>query len=88
MARSCSRAAASCSWWSTSIPASPAAASASKRSRLTEEFRPHVLAILRENAGRLDADDLMLELEIRLEDVNAAMDALADGRALRQIIVF
>jgi hypothetical protein len=35
----------------------------------SEEFRPHVLAILRENDGRLDADDLMLELEIRLEDV-------------------
>jgi len=34
-----------------------------------EEFRPHVLAILRENDGRLDADDLMLELEIRLESV-------------------
>ena len=28
-----------------------------------------MLAILRENDGRLDADDLMLELEIRLEDV-------------------
>jgi hypothetical protein len=35
----------------------------------TEEFRPHVLAILRESGGRLDAEDLMLELEIRLEDV-------------------
>jgi hypothetical protein len=35
----------------------------------SEEFRPHVLAILRENDGRLDADDLMLELEIRLEGV-------------------
>jgi hypothetical protein len=35
----------------------------------TEEFRPHVLAILRENDGRLDADDLMLELEVRLDDV-------------------
>lgn len=35
----------------------------------TEEFRPHVLAILRESGGRLDADDLMLELEIRLDDV-------------------
>ena len=35
----------------------------------TEEFRPHVLAILRENGGRLDAEDLMLELEIRLEAV-------------------
>ena len=34
-----------------------------------EEFRPHVLAILRENDGRLDADDLMLELEVRLDDV-------------------
>jgi hypothetical protein len=28
-----------------------------------------VLAILRESGGRLDADDLMLELEIRLDDV-------------------
>jgi hypothetical protein len=35
----------------------------------SEDFRPHVLAILRENDGRLDADDLMLELEIRLEGV-------------------
>jgi len=35
----------------------------------TEEFRPHVLAILRDSGGRLDAEDLMLELEIRLEDV-------------------
>jgi hypothetical protein len=35
----------------------------------SEEFRPHVLAILRENDGRLDAEDLMLELEIRLEGV-------------------
>ncbi len=34
-----------------------------------DEFRPHLLGILRENDGRLDADDLMLELEIRLEDV-------------------
>lgn len=40
----------------------------------SEEFRPPVLAILRENDGRLDAEDLMLELEVRLEDVLTAGD--------------
>lgn len=34
----------------------------------SEAFRPHLLAILGESGGRLDADDLMLELEIRVED--------------------
>jgi hypothetical protein len=34
----------------------------------SEAFRPHLLRILGEFGGRLDADDLMLELEIRVED--------------------
>lgn len=34
----------------------------------TEEFRPHILRILTEADGRLDDDDLMLELEARLEE--------------------
>jgi hypothetical protein len=34
----------------------------------SEDFRPHLLEVLREHDGRLDADDLMLELEIRLDD--------------------
>ncbi len=38
-------------------------------------------------AGRLPVDKLV-SAEIRLDEVNAAMDALADGHALRQIIVF
>lgn len=33
------------------------------------ELRPHILRVLREHGGRLEADDLMLELEIRLENV-------------------
>ena len=38
-------------------------------------------------AGRLPVEKLVSR-EIRLEDVNEAMDELADGRALRQVIVF
>jgi alcohol dehydrogenase len=38
-------------------------------------------------AGRLPVEKLV-SAEIRLDEVNAAMDALADGQALRQIIVF
>ncbi|MBG6237774.1 alcohol dehydrogenase [Mycetocola sp. CAN_C7] len=38
-------------------------------------------------AGRLPVEKLV-SAEIRLDEVNAAMDALADGHALRQIIVF
>ncbi|MET0933150.1 MAG: zinc-binding dehydrogenase, partial [Mycetocola sp.] len=38
-------------------------------------------------AGRLPVEKLV-SAEIGLDEVNAAMDALADGHALRQIIVF
>ena len=34
----------------------------------SEAFRPHLLEILRESGGRIDSDELMLELEIRVED--------------------
>lgn len=37
-------------------------------------FRPHILRILREYAGRLDADDLMVELEVALDDVLTSGD--------------
>lgn len=37
-------------------------------------FRPHILRILREYAGRLEADDLMVELEVALDDVLTAGD--------------
>jgi alcohol dehydrogenase len=37
--------------------------------------------------GRLPVERLISD-RISLHDVNAAMDALADGRALRQMIVF
>jgi hypothetical protein len=34
----------------------------------SEEFRPHILTTLQDHGGRLDADDLMGELETRLAD--------------------
>lgn len=37
-------------------------------------FRPHILRILREYAGRLEADDLMVELEVAMDDVLTAGD--------------
>ena len=33
-----------------------------------ETFRPHILAILQESGGELEADELFLELEILVED--------------------
>jgi hypothetical protein len=33
-----------------------------------EAFKPHILAVLQEAGGELDADELFLELEILLED--------------------
>ena len=56
------------------VASAPAARRVPRKWTPAEDFRPHVLAILREHAGRLDADDLMLELEIRLEDVLTAGD--------------
>lgn len=37
--------------------------------------------------GKLKADELISH-RIRLEDINEAMDELADGRAIRQVIIF
>ncbi len=37
--------------------------------------------------GRLPVEQL-ISARISLDDVNAGMDALADGNALRQVIVF
>ena len=54
---------------SRSAPAEVATRRVTRKWTPSEEFRPHVLAILREHDGRLDADDLMLELEIRLDGV-------------------
>lgn len=38
------------------------------------ELRPLILRILREYGGRLEADDLLIELEIRLEQVLTSGD--------------
>jgi alcohol dehydrogenase len=37
--------------------------------------------------GRLPVEQL-ISAKIRLDDINAAMDALEQGRELRQVIVF
>ena len=51
----------------TTAPAS-AARPAARRWTTPEAFEPDVLEVLREAGGELDADELFLELEIRLED--------------------
>ncbi|MCW2845957.1 MAG: hypothetical protein JWN22_3873 [Nocardioides sp.] len=53
---------------------SPPAPPVQRKWTPTEEFRPHILRILADADGRLEADDLMLELEIRLEDTLTAGD--------------
>jgi hypothetical protein len=55
------------------VPGSPPRAMQRKWTP-TEEFRPHILRILRESGGRLEADDLMLELEVQLDDRLTAGD--------------
>lgn len=37
--------------------------------------------------GKLKADELISH-RIRLDDINAAMDELAEGKAIRQVILF
>jgi hypothetical protein len=39
-----------------------------------EEFRPHILAVLQDAGGELEADEVFLELEIRVEDSLLAGD--------------
>ncbi len=48
---------------------SPGARKVPRRWTPSEEFRSHILSALQEHRGRLDADDLMGELETRLGDV-------------------
>ena len=57
-------------------PTPPAHASRPVARRWTppEAFESHVLAVLRDAGGELDADELFLELEIRLEDRLTAGD--------------
>ena len=52
------------------VPGTPAAATRKVPRRWTpsEDFRPHILTTLQDHGGRLDADDLMGELESRLAD--------------------
>ncbi len=52
------------------VPGTPAAATRKVPRRWTpsEDFRPHILTTLQDHGGRLDADDLMAELETRLAE--------------------
>ncbi len=43
-------------------------ATATRRWTAPDTLKPHILAVLEENDGELDADELFLELEILLED--------------------
>jgi alcohol dehydrogenase len=52
---------------------------------ITSREVPYFIELYRE--GRLPADQLVSH-HIRLDDINAALDRLADGAALRQVIEF
>ncbi|WP_460795425.1 winged helix-turn-helix domain-containing protein [Nocardioides pacificus] len=58
---------------STRTPGAPAKP-VRRRWTPADDLEPHILAVLRETGGELDADDVMRELETRLEDQLLAGD--------------